>query len=308
MRKEVPDMKYFEKPLDNNGSYAKFYLQEPNQEIDSDRLYPSLVICPGGAYFWTSFREDESVALRFLAEGFHVIVVHYATEGLERMASDNIEQLPANPVSAFPRPLVALAKAVSYLRENAASFHVDLNYVVVGGFSAGGHIASQLGTHWHKTWLQELLGKDKELYRPTHLLLAYAAYALSADTDSEIFDKVTFAATGYTHPSQELLEKLNAIANVSPQTPPSFVWHTMEDSLVLASNALKYCQALDEINVPYELHIFNKGKHGLVLGDLRTGTKESNQNAQVYKWVDLFLEWLSPIKTNRFSFHKPQKG
>lgn len=118
--------------------------------------------------------------------------------------------------------------------------------------------------------------------------MAYAAYALSADTDSEIFDKVTFAATGYTHPSQELLEKLNAIANVSPQTPPSFVWHTMEDSLVLASNALKYCQALDEINVPYELHIFNKGKHGLVLGDLRTGTKESNQNAQVYKWVDLF--------------------
>ena len=151
MRKEVPDMKYFEKPLDNNGSYAKFYLQEPNQEIDSDRRYSSLVICPGGAYFWTSFREDESVALRFLAEGFHVIVVHYATEGLERMASDNIEQLPANPVSAFPRPLVALAKAVSYLKENAASFHVDLNYVVVGGFSAGGHIASQLGTHWHKT-------------------------------------------------------------------------------------------------------------------------------------------------------------
>ena len=144
-------MKYFEKQLDNNGSYAKFYLQEPNQEIDSNRLYPSLVICPGGAYFWTSFREDESVALRFLAEGFHVIVVHYATEGLERMASYDVEQLPVNPVSAFPQPLVALAKAVAYLKENAVSFHVDLNYVVVGGFSAGGHIASQLGTHWHKT-------------------------------------------------------------------------------------------------------------------------------------------------------------
>lgn len=62
-------MKYFEKQLDKNGSYAKYYLQEANGEIDRARVYPVIVICPGGAFFWTSFREDEAVALRFLAEG-----------------------------------------------------------------------------------------------------------------------------------------------------------------------------------------------------------------------------------------------
>lgn len=300
-------MKYFEEKLDKNGSYAKFYLQEPNPEIDSNRLYPSLIICPGGAYFWTSFREDESVALRFLAEGFHVVIVHYATEGLERMASNDVDLLPKNPVSTFPNPLLALARAVVHLKEHASTYHVDLEFVVVGGFSAGGNVAGQLGTYWHQDWLQELVEKDKELFRPTHLLLAYAAYDLNTKNNSTSFNKVTFAATGQLYPSHGILEKLNPIANVSSHTPPSFVWHTLEDSLVPASDALKYCQELHKVDVPYELHIFNHGKHGLVLGDLRTGVKSSNQNAQVYKWVDLFLEWLAPIKTSRFGFHQPQK-
>ncbi|MDU7943901.1 MAG: prolyl oligopeptidase family serine peptidase, partial [Streptococcus salivarius] len=95
------------------------------------------------------------------------------------------------------------------------------------------------------------------------------------------------------------------IKKFSKKTPPSFVWHTIEDKLVPSENALHYCSELVRVGVPYELHIFNKGKHGLVLGDLRTGVKESNQNAQVYKWVDLFLEWLAPIKSRRRGFINP---
>ena len=139
-------MNYFERQLDDLGAYAKYYFQEPSSEIDLNRIYPTIVICPGGAYFWTSFREDDSVALSFLAEGFHVVVVHYATEGLKKMAGDTIEVLPQHPVSAFPNPLVSLAKAVAFLKENAEEYHVDLDYVVVGGFSAGGNVAGQLGT------------------------------------------------------------------------------------------------------------------------------------------------------------------
>ncbi len=298
-------MNYFEKKLDANGAYAKFYLQEPHPEIDAQRRYPTIVICPGGAYFWTSFREDESVALRFLSEGFHVVVVHYATEGREKMAPDQLESLPAAPVSAFPNPLLALAKAVAFVKENAEKYHVDLDYVVVGGFSAGGNVAGQLGVYWDKEWLGDLVGKAADLLRPTHLLLAYAAFDIYPDYDEEVFHKVSYAASGKAFPSRELLDKLNPIKHVSTATPPSFVWHTAEDVLVPASNSMAYCQALAKAGVPYELHIFNKGKHGLVLGDLRTGVKSSNQNAQVYKWVDLFLEWLAPIKTIRAGFYKP---
>ncbi|MEI4780747.1 alpha/beta hydrolase [Streptococcus pasteurianus] len=301
-------MNYFERQLDDLGAYAKYYFQEPSSEIDLNRIYPTIVICPGGAYFWTSFREDDSVALSFLAEGFHVVVVHYATEGLKKMAGDTIEVLPQHPVSAFPNPLVSLAKAVAFLKENAEEYHVDLDYVVVGGFSAGGNVAGQLGTLWHEDWLQALVGKDKEYYRPTHLLLAYAAFDVAPNVKEGEFNKVAFAATGEAYPSQELLDQLNPIKHVTHQTPPSFVWHTKEDVLVPATNALSFCQELAKADVDYELHLFNKGKHGLVLGDLRTGYKSSNQNAQVYKWVDLFLEWLYPIKTQNGGFYPPKEG
>lgn len=300
-------MLYFEKTFGQDGAYAKYYFQEPHEEIDKHRRYPTIVICPGGAYFWTSFREDESVALRFLAEGFHVVVVHYATEGLKTMDPDLLEELPEQPKSRFPLPLISLAQAVSYLREHKDVYAVDEDYIVVAGFSAGGNVAAQLGTYWHEDWLEKLVKKDKLLYRPTHLLLAYAALDIYPNADSTVFHKVAYAATGKPYPTQADLDQCNPIKHVTKQTPPSFVWHTLEDKLVPASNALDFCQQLNKNDVPYELHIFNKGKHGLVLGDLRTGVKSSNQNAQVHKWVDLFLEWLRPYKSKVASFYKEQE-
>lgn len=299
-------MKYFERKFGKDGAYAKYYLQEPSQEIDNNRVYPTIVICPGGAYFWTSFREDEMVALRFLAEDFNVVVVHYATEGLKKMSQLDANNIPQEkPISAYPNPLITLASAVAYLKENAEQFRVDLNFVVVGGFSAGGNVAAQLGSYWHESWLEDSLEKPKELFRPTHLFLAYAAFDINPGGKVGEFNKVAYAASGEKYPSQELLDRINPIKQVSALTPPSFIWHTMEDNLVPSVNALSYCQELEKWNIPYELHLFNKGKHGLVFGDLRTGVKSSNQNAQVYKWVELFLEWLAPIKTTRSGFYSP---
>lgn len=105
-----------------------------------------------------------------------------------------------------------------------------------------------------------------------------------------VFNKVVYASTGIEFPSQKQLDLLNPIKHVTDDTVPCFVWHTMEDALVPSSNVLAFCQELEKSHIPYELHLFNKGKHGLVLGYLRTGVKSSNQNAQVYKWVDLFIE------------------
>ncbi|MFH6636623.1 alpha/beta hydrolase [Streptococcus suis] len=299
-------MNYFEKKLSIDGSYAKYYFQEANEEIDSTRKYPTIVICPGGAYLWTSFREDESVALRFLAEGFHVVVVHYATEGREVMSVSDSEKLPVNPVSMFPNPLVCLAEAVAFLRENSEQFAVDPDYIIVGGFSAGGNVAGLLGTRWHEEWLEKLVGKDRSLYRPTHLLLAYAAYDLKPKTaNSTSIDNVIYAATGDVNPSEATIKELNLISNVSTLTPPTFIWHTREDVLTPSIGALEFSLALEKVGIPYELHLFDKGKHGLVLGDLRTGTKASNMNAQVYKWIDLFLEWIVPYKTQNGGFYHP---
>ncbi|MGT2756617.1 alpha/beta hydrolase [Streptococcus ovuberis] len=302
-------MKYFERKLGQNGAYAKYYFQEPSHEIDLQRKYPTIVVCPGGAYFWTSFREDEQVALRFLAEGFHVVVVHYATEGQAAYASDNPDELPKNPVSVFPNPLVELATAVAYLRENAETYNVDEDFIVVSGYSAGGNLAGQLATMWHEEWLEEKVGKKKDLYRPTHAMLGYAALDFNASGEQEgRLNKVALAATGHLHGNKEISEAMNPISHVSDKTPPCFIWHTREDVLVPANNALRFALELEKQGVAYEVHVFDKGKHGLVLGDLRTGIKASNKNAQVYKWVDLFLEWLYPIKTDRGGFYQSIDG
>ncbi|MDQ0222613.1 alpha/beta hydrolase [Streptococcus moroccensis] len=299
-------MKYIRREIGQRGAYAKYYFQEPNKEIDLNRKYPTIVICPGGAYYWTSFREDEQVAMRFLAEGFHVLVVHYATEGIEAYASDDLAELPKKPVSVFPNPLIELATAVAFLRENSREYSVDEDFIIVSGFSAGGNLAGQLATLWHEDWLEEKVGKKKELYKPTHAMLGYAALDFNlSGKEKESFSKIALATTGSLYGNTEIVEKMNPINHVSDNTPPCFIWHTREDVLVAPNNALRFALELDKHNIPYEVHVFDKGKHGLVLGDLRTGVKESNENAQVYKWVDLFLEWLYPIKTKLGGFYKP---
>lgn len=297
-------MKYFEKKIGSNGAYAKYYLQEPNEEIDSHRLYPTIVICPGGAYLWTSYREDEPIALRFLAEGFHVIVVHYATEGLAFYANMKQAQYKKNPVSLFPNSLVELAKAISYLREHAETYAVNVDDITVGGFSAGGHLASLLGVYWHEKWLEKLVGKPKEIYRPNKLLLAYPAIDLTPQVQEDSPSAVLLAVTGSVEPNLEKLNQLNSIIHVSEKTPPTFLWHTNEDELVPAGNTMKFGAKLMEYGVPVEIHLFTKGKHGLGLGNFASGRKQDQTNAQVAKWIDLFLEWARPIKTTVGSFYK----
>lgn len=295
-------MKSFIEKLGNEGGYVKYYLQEPNEEIDINRKYPTIVICPGGAYFWTSYREDEYVALKFLSEGFHVAVVHYATEGLKAMRVEKEEDLPKNPVSKFPKPLLSVANVVKNIREHATEWSVDEDYIVVGGFSAGGNLTAQYGTLWNQKWLSEMIGCESEMLRPTHLMLAYSALKLKYNEEEK--SRILYATLGKFEASDEELKNINPISNVSRNTPPSFIWHTLEDALVPASDSLEFALELCKYNIPYELHIFNKAKHGLVLGDLRTGVKSDQANAQVYKWVELFIEWLSPYKTIRRSFYK----
>lgn len=123
-------MKYLKKKLGDNGACAKDYIQERSNEIDSERKFPTIVICPGGAFIMTSFWEDETIALRFLDAGFNVVIVHYATDGSEKYLEKSSDDFPKKPVSLFPNSLVELAMAVSYLRENSKRFAVNKKYII----------------------------------------------------------------------------------------------------------------------------------------------------------------------------------
>ena len=284
-------MKYFQQSLGKNNGTATFYLHEPSKEIDPNKKYPVMVVVPGGAYMWTSDREAEPIASEFFAKDYHAVVVHYDTEGLEAYQGKEKNELPKNPVSVFPNPLVELAEAISIVRKNAKEWAVDEDRISVLGFSAGGNLAGLLGTYWTEDWLEELVGNKKSLYKPNYLVLAYAALDLiTTSEESEV--PVSLAITGNINASKEKLRKVSPSYHVNEHTPPSFIWHTLEDTLVPANNALKFATAMAEHNRPYELHIYEKGVHGVALGDSRTSRKENQSNKHAASWVNLLLGWL----------------
>lgn len=292
-------MRYFSKKIGDKGAKATFYLQEPNKEIDVNRKSPVMIVVPGGAYLWTSWREEEPVALEFLGKGFSCVVAEYATEGLD-FYRDPAVNFSKEPVSSFPNPLVDLCKTIAYVREHSDEWSLDADSINVIGFSAGGNLTAQLGCYWNKDWLEELVGKSPKLYRPNSICLAYGAPAM-VDTQSAMNNsgkqnssKINYATLGLND-ALERRKLVNMVDAVSCDVPPAFIWHTMEDPFVPVADALRFASDLEQHSIPFELHIYQKGKHGLALADLRTDSKadRSQSNEQAASWKRLYLGWLT---------------
>ena len=292
-------MKYFKKNIGENGAEATLYLQESNKEIDINRKSPVMIVVPGGAYMWTSWREEEPIALEFLGKGFSCIVAQYATEGLSFY--DGKHDYSKDPISAFPNPLVDLAKIVAYVRENAEEWNLDSDSINVIGFSAGGNLTAQLGVYWNTDWLEKLVKKPRKEYQPNSICLAYGAPHMAKSPEKDRYKQtkklsgpnmVDYATLGNDQ-SKERIRLVNMTEAVST-VPPTFIWHTMEDPYVPVASALNFASQLEEKMVPFELHIYQKGKHGLALADLRTDSKKdrSQSNEQAATWKRLYLGWL----------------
>ena len=131
------------------------YLLDLSEKF-ADRERPLVLICPGGAYSYTSDREAEPVALAFSAMGYHAAVLHYSCA-------------PAK----FPAALVELAQSVALIRSRAADWHILSDEITVCGFSAGGHLAACLGAYWKSPFLKEAAELPAALMKPDGLLLGY---------------------------------------------------------------------------------------------------------------------------------------
>lgn len=285
-------MEYFTKMIGDKGAKATFYLQTPNAEIDSTRKYPIVVIGPGGAYFWTSWREMEPVALDFLGKGFSCVVMEYATEGRD-FYTKNFDPTK-EVVSAFPNPLIDLAKTIALLRQNATTWALDVAKVNLVGFSAGGNLIGQLGVYWDTDWLEELVGKSKTLYAPNSLCIAYGATLMAKQPLLKGFEQLDHATLGVDK-SQKRADLANVLDKINEKTPPTFIWHTTKYAIVPVKTALKLGLNLEENGVPYEMHIYQNGPHGLSLADQRTdgSAKHSKSSAQVASWTKLYCNWLA---------------
>lgn len=246
------------------------YCLDNYREIDARRLRPAVLICPGGGYRRTSDREAEPVAMQFLARGYNCFILEYTTA-----------------FARFPVSLLQLAASVRYLRENSEWFHIDPGKIAVCGFSAGGHLAASLGVFWKEPLVAGAPCVAASDVRPNALILCYPVITSGTFVHRDSFRYLLGDA-----PDPDLLEKLSLEKQVHGGVPPVFLWHTFEDRLVPVENTLLFADALRKNRVPFELHIFPAGMHGLSLATEEVGPAETYADAHVARWVPLCDEWL----------------
>ncbi|MDP4097987.1 alpha/beta hydrolase [Paenibacillus sp. P96] len=273
---------------ENEGVYMQAYILHNSRQFGTDRLRPAVIVCPGGGYQHTSDREAEPVALRFLAQGFHVFVLRYSV----------------GPSALFPQPFLDTARAIAMVRDRAGEWLVDPEQIAVCGFSAGGHVAAASGVFWSKPFIYETLQEEPMKLKPNALILAYPVIHFNDWPRSAVFteDKGLSEAEraftnifGTPHPGKELREQYGLHLHVNASVPPSFLWHTADDSVVSVRNSLDFAAALTEHQVPYELHVFPQGVHGLSLADQTTATHPEQVNERCQIWINLATAWLKGL-------------
>ena len=254
------------------------FVHEPSEEI-SLRRYPAVIICPGGGYWRTSDREADVVAHKFFSSGFNAYVLRYTTA----------------PYCIFPEALFELAALMDYVRSRASAHKTIKNKVAVCGFSAGGHLAASLGVYYdsleefrHKS---ELAKKDPAIFRPDALILGYAVLTSGKYTHIESMKSLMGR-----EPTEEDMKIFSVEAHVTDKTPPSFIWTTANDLLVPSQNSVVFAERLADAGVPYELHIFSDGLHGLSLSTKQTAFLKPQDNPRVAKWFDMCMDWFADLK------------
>jgi acetyl esterase/lipase len=209
---------------------------------------PGIVICPSGEYMALSMDHDGRHVAEWLNKlGIAAFVLKY------RVA----------PAYHYPVPLLDAQRAVRYVRSNASLYNVVPNEIGIMGFSAGGHLAALAATHFDvgKTPPSDRI--DRMSSRPDFLVLAYPMI-----TCSEAFRPAGMCSNLLgDHPDPKLVDAVSNEKQVTPNTPPTFLFHTYDDPTVSVENSLAFFSALHKAGVPAELHIYEHGAHGVGLAE-----------------------------------------
>lgn len=223
------------------GGQLTVYALEPIPKVDPGRRFPAVLILPGGAYQWVSPREAEPVAMRFLSRGFSCFILNYSCAP-----------------SRFPVALREAALAMRYIRSHADEFAVDGDKVVALGFSAGGHLCGTLGTLFDAAEVSDI--GSPSMLRPDALILCYPVSVSRGRTHEESFINLC----GDDRP---LMDRLSLDKLVRQDMMPVFLWHTRTDDSVPVDGTMRLTAALAEKDVPFSLHVFAAGRHGLATAD-----------------------------------------
>jgi len=229
-----------------------------------DKSGPAIIVAPGGSYhFLAANHEGRQIANFFNAMGITAFVLEYRL----------------GPRYHHPVELGDAQRAMRLVRRRAREFNVDPTAIGMMGFSAGGHLVSTLATHFDSGLASDPDPINQESCRPDFVILAYPVISMTAD----------YSHKGSAHnllgdrPDPALAKELSNELHVTPSTPPTFLFSTSADTVVPPENTVTFYLALRSAGVPAEMHIFEKGPHGvgLALDDMALS-----------EWGILLRNWL----------------
>ena len=232
----------------------------------ADATGAALVICPGGGYGGLAAHEGDVYARWLNEHGVAAFVLKY------RLGSKGYRH---------PAMINDAARAVRLVRARAADWKVDVKRVGIMGSSAGGHLASTLLTHFDAGKPEAEDPIERQSSRPDLGILCYPVISMGPNTHGG--SKKNLLGD---NPAPELVELLSNEKQVTPNTPPCFLFHTWEDGAVKVENSLEFAAALRRQKVPFDLHIYEKGQHGIGLGS------RDFDPAKLHPWTHDCLVWL----------------
>ena len=245
----------------------------------------AVVVCPGGGYgFLANDHEGKQVAEFLNGLGVTAFVLKYRIVTKDR------------PGPLGEAPLLDAQRAIRLVRAKADDYKIDPKRVGIWGFSAGGHLASTAATHFDKGGLKNDDPVEKESCRPDFAILAYPVITME--------DGVTHGGSKRNllgdKPDAKLVELYSNEKQVTKDTPPTFIFHTSADTAVVPENAVRFYLACKNAKVPVEMHIYEKGRHGVGLG---RDPKWTGGEKSVETWTDRLADWMKA----RDLLGKPEK-
>ena len=232
----------------------------------------AVIICPGGGYVNLSYSwEGTDVAKLLNAKGIIAIVL-----------KSRLPNSKSNIVS-YLSPLMDARRAMRIVRANALKWGINKNRIGIMGFSAGGHLASTLGTHFDDGDPNATDTIERQSSRPDFMVLIYPVISMTKD----IMHKGSRNSLIGEKPSEEIAKLYSNELQVSKQTPPTFLVHATDDRTVPVENSLLFYQALKDNGIPAEMHIYPTGGHGFGLA-LGKGYLET--------WTERLVDWMRGLK------------
>ena len=230
-----------------------------------------VVVCPGGGYQMLAMdHEGKQIAEWLNSMGIAAFVLKYRL----------------GPRYHHPAPLLDAQRALRMVRSRAAEFHVASNQIGVWGFSAGGHLASTLATHFDSGDPKAADPIDRLSCRPDFAILAYPVISFT----TEYVHRGSRENLLGKNPDPKLVELLSNEKQVTKDTPPTFLFHTDADDGVPPENSVLFYLSLRKAGVPAELHIYQRGPHGVGL---------ASTDQVLSSWPGRLADWLTAFNRER---------